>query len=245
MSNLVRGFVVASLVTALNASVGYAALITVNAFNDGDQATITANDGVNSDSFQTLLTQFNVTLTPDSGPATSFQTFCVDLFHSISLGQNYAVTVRSDLATAFANGSRIAEIYESFGTSDLSSNPTQAAAVQLAVWDLSLSNHTPTSFVDDGGGVYSSGDPSVFSADISADSDAAAIATLVNTYLQGSVGANISGTWLDASAAGDAFDRGQSLLIPPSLGVPFLPEPTSLTMLAIGSAGLLIRRRRA
>jgi hypothetical protein len=81
----------------------------------------------------------------------------------VSVGQTYAVDVRFDLATAFANGAQMAYILANFGVGDLSTNPDQAAAVQIALWDLSLNNHNPTSFGLDADGSYSSGDPSVFS----------------------------------------------------------------------------------
>src|SRR5262245_32475475 len=52
------------------------------------------------------------------------------------------------------------------------------------------------------------------------NSDAAAIAALVNQYLVASEGATTQGGWLDATPAGDAVNRGQNLLLPtlPALG---------------------------
>jgi hypothetical protein len=236
--------VVLGIFTLFCSSLSRAAMIAVNAFNDNIPATVSANDGTNSVSFATLLTQFNVTLTPDSGTPATFNTFCVDLFHSISLNQNYAVTVRDDLATAFTNGARIAEVYLSHGEPDLSALPDQAAAVQIAVWDLSLSNHNPTTFSQVSGSDYSSGDPSVFNVDFGSDADAATIAGLVNSYLQESISATSQGSWLDASAAGDNFNRGQSLLIPPSISTNF-PEPASISLLVVAGGALGLRRRRA
>jgi PEP-CTERM motif-containing protein len=242
MSKMLQTCAVVALSTVFTASICPAAMIVINSFNNSTPATVFANNGVTSDSFNTILTQFNATYTPDSGPPATFETFCVDLFHTVTDGQDYAVNLRSDLATAFTNGSQMAEIYDNFGASNLTANPDQAAAVQIALWDLSLNNHTPTTFESDGSGNYSSGDPGIFSINLSGDADAATIANQVNSYLQGAIGATTQGMWLDAAAAGDALNRGQSVLVPPTLGTP-IPEPTTVILLLGGAAGLILRRR--
>src|SRR5262249_6946529 len=150
---------------------------------------------------------------------TTFVTFSIDLFHTVSTGQSYEVNARNDLATAYANGSRIAYIFQNFGLQNLAANPIQAAALQLSLWDLSLNNHNPTSFFSaDGGVTYSSGDPSVFHVSFGSNPDASQIATLTNQYLVASIGATTPGSWLDAAAAGNDPVRGQSLVQP-------VPEP--------------------
>jgi hypothetical protein len=122
----------------MSASVAEADSITVNGFNNNTAATVTFNDGAgHSGSNTTLLTQFNVTLTGVGSPIT-FDTFSIDLFHTVTAGQTYLVNARGDLATALVNGSRIAYIFRTYGLPDLTNNPDQAAAVQLALWDLSL-----------------------------------------------------------------------------------------------------------
>jgi len=138
--------------------------VTINDLNDSTMAMISANDGAgdtltNEDVY---LSQFNITYS-NGTDSSSFNTFCIDLFHTVTAGQTYAVTHQSDLDTAFVNGSRMAYIFENYGTGDLSSDPDQAAAVGLALWDLALNNHDPTTFVEDSDGSYSSGDPNVFS----------------------------------------------------------------------------------
>jgi len=93
--------------------------ITLNGFNNNTPATVTFDDGAgHSGSENTLLTQFNVTFNGGGTPST-FNTFSVDLFHTVSAGQTYAVTPRGDLATAFVNGSRIAYVFENFGLPNL------------------------------------------------------------------------------------------------------------------------------
>lgn len=130
-----------------------AAVNGIVSFNDGGGGTGTLS---------AALTQFIAAYGNSNGTTTSFFTFCIDLEHTVSTGQDYAVTPRSDVKTAFANGAAMAYIIDNFGSGDLTSNPDQAAAVQIALWDLSLNGHTPTFFVQDADGTYSSGDKSVF-----------------------------------------------------------------------------------
>src|SRR5262249_35761911 len=104
-----------------------------------------------------FLSQFRATYTDGSG-STAFDTFCIDLLHTLIEGQTYAVALRTDLDSAFTNGARLAYIMAKYGEVDLTANPIQAAAVQIALWDLSLSNHNPTFFELDEDGSYSSGD---------------------------------------------------------------------------------------
>jgi hypothetical protein len=137
--------------------------VTIDAFNDSTTAMITANDGAGDTLAEDVfLTQFNVTYSAGA-QSNTLNTFCIDLFHTVTAGQTYAASLRTDLATAYGNGARMAYIIENYGGADLSSNPDQAAAVQIALWDLSLNNHDPMMFAEDADGSYSSGDPSVFS----------------------------------------------------------------------------------
>ena len=163
----------------------------------------------------------------------------------MSLGQTYAVILRNSLDPSFANGDRMRFVLDHFGTPDLTSKPDQAAAVQIALWDLSLNNHNPTSFGPDGGSTYSSGDPGVFSVNMGANPDATSIASLVNQYLVASEGATTSGGWLDASGAGDNPNRGQSLLLPSTLRIlpngtdlGVVPGPPSWALMVTGMVGL-------
>jgi hypothetical protein len=236
MKNLPLNLVFLAL--ALVALPARAGTITVDGFNNNTSATVNFNDGAgNSGTDNTLLTQFNVTFT-SGGSSTTLNTFSIDLAHTVTAGQTYSVNTRQDLATAFTNGRRIAYIYQSFGQQDLTSDPVQAAAVQSALWDLSLNNHSPTSFGLDPDGTYSSGDENVFSVSFGSNPDSSQIAALVNQYLQASQGVSTAGGWFDASAAGNDTNRGVSVVQP-------VPEPSSflLAILAVGSlATTLIRR---
>ena len=200
-----------------SALVGFAptGTVTLNALNNSTIGTVSFDDAVgDSGSVTAYVSQFNVTYTGSTGAPVTFDTFCIDLFHDVSVGQTYAVNARTDAANAFTNGSRMAYVMENFGSLDLTNNPDQAAAVQIALWDLSLNNHNPTSFSQDADGTYSSGDENVFAMNLGGNPDAAHIAALVNYYLQSSIGATTQGSWLDAAAQGNYQNRGQSLLIP-------------------------------
>ena len=132
--------------------------VTINNFNNSTKAIVTFDNGAGgSGTVGTFLTQFNVTYKSGAASVT-FDTFCIDLLHEVTDGQVYAASPRNDLDTAFTNGARMAFIINNFGTADLSSNPDQAAAVQIALWDLSLNNRNPTSFGQNGNGTYDSGD---------------------------------------------------------------------------------------
>lgn len=227
-----RSLSIGCLALALFAGAAQGSDVTINRFNDDVTATISANDGMGqsiSDE-DVVLSQFNVTYA-----GASFDTFCIDLFHTVEVNQTYAVQPRSDLAQAFMSGSRMAYVFQNFGTQDLSNNADQAAAVQIALWDLSLNNHNPTMFGPDGDGTYSSGDESVFSVSFGSNPDAATIAGMVNSYLVGSIDATTTGAWLDASASENPPNTGQSLLLPAGVSV---PEPPSILLVVVAAVGL-------
>ena len=157
---------------------------TLNSLVDSTTATVSYNDGQgNSDSVNVYVSPFNVTFNNGVNAGVNFTSFCIDLFDRVEAGGTYPVAVRTDEATAYANGSRMAYIEQTFGRGNISTN--QAVAVQIALWDLSLNNHNPTSFTADGDGSYSSGDPSVFSvSNISINAaDTAEIVQDVNEFL--------------------------------------------------------------
>ena len=183
--------------------------VTVNAFNNNTIATISF-DGTSEESY---LTQFTATYTAADGSTYSFETFCEDLEHDVSQGQSYSVYVRNDLDSAFAAGNRIAYIYQTYGTQDLSSDPIQAAAVQVALWELDK-DPTATSIQQNPDGSYSSSNESAFSVNFGSNPNTSSIVALVNQYLTASQTATTAGAWADASAQGDYQNRGQSLLIP-------------------------------
>jgi len=236
---LERTVLMACLLLATKMIPAAADTITLNGFNNNTPATVTFDDGAGHSGTQSeLLSQLNVTSNAAGTPIT-FNTFSVDLAHTVTVGQTYAVASRDDLATVFANGSRIAYVFQQFGLQNLTGEAIQAAAVQIALWDLSLNNHNPTTFGPDADGSYSSGDENVFSVFFGSNPDASQIAALTNQYLGLSVGATTTGAWLDAAAAGNAPNRGESVL-------QRVPGPSSGVMIALGLGGLalLAWRRR-
>jgi len=240
------GFVCIGILIA--ASFAQADTIKINSFSSTTSATIFFDDGNgHSGMASDPLAQINVTYSGSAGTFT-FNTFSIDLLHDLMAGQSYNVTVRNTLTVTngvgFVNANQMAYVFQQFGLSDLSGNPDQAAAVQTALWDLSLNNHTPTSFAMDADGTYSSGDESIFKVDFNGNPDAAAIAALTNLYLTGAAGAQNQNGWLDGGPAGQP-NTGQSLLIPPSL-LPALqtPEPSTFTLLVLGMCCLGAERFR-
>ena len=235
-----RYYLLACLTCLATASFGRADFITVNGFNNNTPATVSFDlGGGMSGVVNTNLTQFNATYNAP-GTNVTFDTFSVDLLHTVSAGQTYLVNPRNDVASAFANGSRMAFIYQNFGTEDLTNNPDQAAAIQIALWDL-LSNHNPTSFGLDADGTYSSGDESVFNVSFGSNPDATQIAALVDHYLKKSTGSTAQGDWLDAAPAGNAPNRGESVLFP-------IPAPSSILLVLVALGALatnLVARRTA
>jgi hypothetical protein len=138
--------------------------VTLNGFNGNVTTTVHFDDGAGSSgTVGALAAQFTVAYVGSGGGTVDFNTFCIDLFHTVLVGQTYDADARGDVASAFVNGARMAFIFETYGAGDLSSNPIMAAAVQIALWDLSLGNHNPQFFAKDPSGTYSSGDPDIFS----------------------------------------------------------------------------------
>jgi hypothetical protein len=134
----------------------------------------------------------------------------------------------------------MAFIYQNFGTEDLTNNADQAAAVQIALWDL-LSNHNPTSFGPDADGTYSSGDENVFNVSFGSNPDATQIAALADHYLKMSTSSTAQGDWLDAAPAGNDPNRGESVLFP-------VPAPSSIVLVLVALGALatnLLARRTA
>jgi hypothetical protein len=218
--------------------------VAIDALNDSLAADITFVDGSTSESNEEVfVSQFTATYEGGAGGLTTFYTFCIDLDHSVADGQTYAVYLNNSLAPAYSNGAQMSYIYDTYGLTDLADNPDQAAAVQIAEWDLSINSHTPTTFVDDGAGVYSSGDPGVFNISFPT-LDSAAVETIVadvNSYLGAAAGATANDAWLDASAAGTSASRGQSLLLPAAA----VPEPPAVApmMFVLALLGAWCRRR--
>jgi len=175
-----------------------------------------------------------MTYIPKQGaPSSTLYTYCVDLPHDEQWNTPYTLTPTS-LATVFGptNGDRIGYLYHKYGSTNLAGNAVADAALQLALWDLSLTNHTPTSFgaTTPGGSSYSSdpsGQPSVFTV----SGISSAIANQTDAYLRdAAANANSSASaFVYVGFTGPESDGSfqQSILIDPT------PEPSTLVAAAI------------
>lgn len=189
--------------------------LAINGFNNNTVATIHfLNPQGQSQSIETYLTQFNATFTGPAGNTVPLETWCIDLTHEVSDGQTYQVYAQGNLGSQFTAAGPVAYIYQNYGEQNLSSNPVQAAAVQLAIWEL-MQNPTAISFAQNADGTYSApGAEAAFSVSLGANSSAPQIAALVNQYLASAQGATTAGAWLNAAAQGNYLTRGQSVLLP-------------------------------
>jgi hypothetical protein len=203
--------------------------VSLNALSNQTTAFISFNNGTQSGSNEDVyVSQFQMTYTPAQGaPSSTLYTYCVDLPHDEQWNTPYAVTPTS-LATVFGatNGDRIGYLYHKYGSTNLAGKAVDDAALQLALWDLSLTNHTPTSFGLTGN-VYSSGDPSIFAVSgISSD-----IANQTNFYLndaaQNATSSSSDFVYVGFTGPESNGSLQQSILIDPT------PEPSALVAAAI------------
>jgi hypothetical protein len=106
--------------------------------------------GLNGGSYYAGQYQVETSPNADFSAATSFNTFCVDLFDDVNIGQQYLVNPRST-DDGLTNGAAVAYLYNTYGTATISpsgsttytngdgsftlANSDYAAALQLAIWD--------------------------------------------------------------------------------------------------------------
>ncbi|HEX4143988.1 MAG TPA: PEP-CTERM sorting domain-containing protein [Pirellulales bacterium] len=198
--------------------------------------------------------QYQVESSPnaDFSDATSFNTFCVDLFDDVSVGQKYLVNPLS--TDGLTNGSEVAYLYNAYGIAPISpsgtttyrdddgsftlANSDYAAALQLAIWD-ELAN----------GGAVSSPSTVFQYSNVNADTLAQISRFLADASANG---AGATATWLDshvgvAEPAGLVLGQG---FIAPAAVIPALvptPEPSTLVLVGLGMLPIVIGafRRRA
>jgi hypothetical protein len=145
-----------------------------------------------------------------------FNSFCVDLNHTVTVGQSFQVSVQPNMTGVMAGG-EVAYLYQKYGVATLSNN-VMAAALQIALWKLSV----------DGNGSLTSGNFQYLGAD--------AVAAAATTFLTEAATHTAGGNWLDASASGDGRNRGQSVMVP-------TPEPATVVLLGLGLTGVAGWRR--
>ncbi len=149
-----------------------------------------------------------------------FNSFCVDLDHSVHVGQTYLANAVP--TTSLMDGGQVAYLYQKYGMGTIA-DPTKAAALQLAFWDLTT----------DGGDGLSKGRFQYLGG--------GTIASLANSYITEAKQHWNAGYWLDASASGTGPNRGQSVLTN-------TPEPTTMVLVGMGlvsaGGGWWLRRRK-
>jgi len=178
---------------------------------------------------------FNMTLN-----GKSFTSFCIDTAHDVSVGQTYQVQ-QAPVESGLTNGARLEYLYTKYVGAAVNNN-VDAAALQIALWDLadggqSLLTGSLFRYTDTGSPIYAVANSYI----------AEALAYAPPT--SGSVG-----FWEDASPSGNALGRGQSLIGPPASGFnpnDLLPAPAPAGALLAASGlvtlagGRLLRRRAA
>jgi protocatechuate 3,4-dioxygenase beta subunit len=144
--------------------------------------------------------QMSVILNGAGGVTEPALSLCADVRHTVAPGDTYAV-LPIPTGTAFPqHGGQIAYLYNHYGTSQLSS--TDAAGLQLAVWELEYDTN-----VD-----LSSGD-FVYEGFAPPTTDDTAILAAANFYLNDSAGQNESAIFLDETFGGTVVpSTGQGML---------------------------------
>jgi len=169
-----------------------------------------------------------------TGPYFTFQTFCVDLTHEVSNGQQYQVFFNS--LSTLPDGAKISYLYQTYGQSYFVPNTTlanftlnshlytgvntndYAAALQVAIWD-ELANNGSTS-----------GDLTVTGLDSTATS-------LVTDFLAVAQNSNTVGQFLrDVAYQTNPMLGGQAFVIPSSVPDYVTPEPATLTLAGLSLA---------
>jgi hypothetical protein len=208
--------------------------VTLNSLGAGEDVTVQVVP-VGKSSLQTVNAfagVFNMTLNGQS-----FTTFCIDTAHDVTVGQTYKVQ-QTAVESGLTNGAQMEYLYAKYVGTAVNNN-VEAAALQIALWDLadggqSLLTGSTFRYTDTSSPIYA---------------EATSFISEALAYTPPSSGS--VGDWEDASASGNALSRGQSLIGPPVNGfnpnVTPVPEPASILLVASATTvlggGRLIRRR--
>ena len=183
-------------------------------------------------SFDAFAGVFNMTLNGQS-----FTTFCIDTSHEVTVGQTYSVE-QEPVENGLTYGPQMEYLYAKYVGSAVNNN-TEAAALQIALWDLvngGQSLLTGSSFR------YTNTSSPIYTEAVSFINEALAYTPS---------GSGSLGDWEDASVSGNALGRGQSLIGPSTPGfnpnVIASPAPPAAVLavsafIALGVGGLVRRK---
>jgi hypothetical protein len=165
-------------------------------------------------SFDAFAGVFNMTLN-----GKSFTSFCIDTAHEVSVGQTYSVQQKA-VESGLTYGPQMEYLYAKYIGTAVHNN-TEAAALQIALWDLvnggqSLLTGTTFRYTDTKSPIYTE-----------------AVNFIAEAKAYTPPGSGSVGDWEDASASGNALGRGQSLI------GPWLPGLNTNTLVPAPPAGVL------
>ena len=149
------------------------------------------------------------------GAGPDFRMFCVDLDHTVSPGSDYLVNPTSIPSMGNAGMTLAAKLYNTFAAGITTSD--EGAGLQMAIWEAVVDN----AVVDFSNGNFK-------------DNGTSGAIMMKANFFMANVGMNDNAYFLDAVHDGD---KNQSMIGP-------VPEPASMSVLAIGVAGLLRRRNK-
>ncbi|MBX3110387.1 MAG: PEP-CTERM sorting domain-containing protein [Fimbriimonadaceae bacterium] len=148
----------------------------------------------------------------------TFRMYCVDLDHTVSPPDNYEVDPQFIPGLSLSDRHHWAmQLYNKFDSTV--DNATKGAALQMAIWEVMV----------DGNGDLAHGN-------FKDNGTTAAIRNLADTFLATDMtGVSDEGYWLKSVNHRDG--QNQDMIGP-------VPEPASMSVLALGAAGLLRRRNK-
>jgi hypothetical protein len=213
------------------ASAGPIYSVTLNSLGAGEDVSVQIfpAGGKGLQTVEAFAGVFNMTLN-----GKSFTTFCIDTAHEVTVGQTYKVQ-QTPVETGLNYGPQMEYLYAKYVGAAVSNN-VEAAALQIALWDLA-----------DGGESLLTG------SEFRYTDTSSPIYSLANSFIDEALAytpptSGSVGDWEDASASGGALGRGQSLIGPPITGFNLnadpVPEPSSLVLAATALGTLVCTRRR-